>query len=55
MGADVDATHRELVGARGGIALRDRCGCVTLRVNGSHRIGRPGVDVWVALDFAADR
>lgn len=55
VGADYDATNQDLVGARGGIELRDRCGCVTLRANGSHRIGRPGVDVWVALDFAADR
>jgi hypothetical protein len=54
-GADVDATHEELVAARGGIELRDRCGCVTLRANGSQRIGREGVDVWVSLDFAADR
>lgn len=54
-GLDYDATNRELVGARGGLELRDRCGCLTLRLNGSHRIGRPGVDVWVALDFAADR
>lgn len=54
-GADYDATNQELVGARGGVEIRDRCGCLTLRVNGSHRIGRPGVDVWVALDFAADR
>jgi hypothetical protein len=54
-GADYDATNQELVGARGGIEIRDRCGCLTLRVNGSHRIGRPGVDVWVALDFAAGR
>lgn len=55
LGADMDESANELVGARGGIELRDRCGCVTLRANGSHRIGRPGVDVWVALDFAADR
>lgn len=54
-GLDYDATNRELVGARGGIEVHDRCGCLTLRVNGSHRIGRPGVDVWVALDFAANR
>jgi hypothetical protein len=38
-----------------GIELRDRCGCLTLRVMGAHRLGREGVDVWVALDFAADR
>jgi hypothetical protein len=55
IGADADATTQELVAARAGIELRDRCRCVTLRANGSHRIGREGVDVWIALDFAADR
>jgi hypothetical protein len=55
IGADGDATHRELVAARAGVELRDRCGCLTLRVMGAHRIGREGVDVWLALDFAADR
>jgi hypothetical protein len=55
VGVDADATAQELVAARGGIELRDRCNCVTLRANGSHRIGRNGVDVWIALDFSADR
>jgi len=55
VGADGDATHRELVAARAGVELRDRCGCLTLRVMGAHRLGREGVDVWLALDFAADR
>lgn len=54
-GADGDATRRELVAARAGVELRDRCGCLTLRVMGAHRLGREGVDVWLALDFAADR
>ncbi len=54
-GVDVDATHQELVAARAGLELRDRCNCVTLRANGAHRIGRDGVDVWIALDFTADR
>jgi hypothetical protein len=54
-GADGDLTHRELVAARAGLELRDRCGCLTLRVLGAHRLGREGVDVWLALDFAADR
>ena len=54
-GADGDATHRELVAARAGVELHDRCGCLTLRVLGSHRLAREGVDVWLALDFAADR
>ncbi|AKV02484.1 hypothetical protein AKJ09_09147 [Labilithrix luteola] len=53
--ADADATNAELVAARGAIELRDRCGCLTLRALAAHRIGRSGVDVWVALDFAADR
>jgi hypothetical protein len=55
IGADGDATRRELVAARAGIEIRDRCGCLTLRVMGAHRIGRDGVDVWLALDFAGDR
>lgn len=55
VGADGDATRRELVAARAGVELRDKCGCLTLRVQGSHRIGRDGVDVWLSLDFAADR
>lgn len=55
IGADGDATRKELVAARAGIELRDRCGCLTLRVMGAHRLGREGVDVWLALDFAADR
>lgn len=54
-GADGDATRRELLAARAGIELRDRCGCLTLRIMGAHRLGREGVDVWVALDFAGDR
>jgi hypothetical protein len=55
IGADGDVTRNELVGARAGVELRDRCGCLTLRGMGSHRIGRDGVDVWFALDFVADR
>lgn len=55
VGADADATTQELVAARGGIELRDRCDCVALRATGSHRIGRSGVDVWLALDFTAGR
>ena len=59
IGADGDAgtLHRSaaLVAARAGVEIRDRCGCLTLRVMGAHRVGRDGVDVWLALDFAADR
>ena len=55
VGADGDAVTNDLVAVRGGVELRDRCGCLTLRANASHRVGREGVDVWIALDFAADR
>lgn len=55
LGGDADAKEQEIVGARVGLELRDRCGCITLRSYGSHRLGRNGVDVWLALDFAADR
>ena len=52
VGADGDANAKELVAFRGGIDLKDRCGCVTLHANATHRIGREGVDVWLTLDFA---
>jgi hypothetical protein len=54
-GADGDATAVELVAARAGFELRDRCNCVTLRVAGSRRLGRDGFDAWLALDFATNR
>ena len=52
-GADVDLTAKVLVAARGGLELRDRCGCLVFRANVAHRIGRDGVDAWVTLDLAA--
>jgi hypothetical protein len=52
-GADGDLTAQVLVAARGGIELRDHCGCLVVRANGAHRIGRDGVDVWVTIDLAA--
>jgi hypothetical protein len=51
-GADVDITAQTLVAARGGIELRDACGCVVFRANAAHRIGREGVDAWVTVDLA---
>ncbi len=54
-GLDADLGAGELVAARGGLELRDRCQCVAFRAMGSHRLGRRGVDVWVALDFATNR
>ncbi len=49
-GADFDVERRELLGARGAIDLRDGCGCLVLRTQGSTRMGREGIDVWVTLD-----
>ena len=43
-GGDVDLSAGVLVAARGGVELRDRCGCVRVRATGAHRIGRDGVD-----------
>jgi hypothetical protein len=51
-GADVDLTARLLVAASGGLELRDRCGCLRVRATASHRIGREGVDAWLAIDLA---
>lgn len=51
VGADADLTARTLLGVRGSIDLRDTCGCVTLRVFGSERLGREGLDLWVALEL----
>lgn len=55
VGADGDAKAAELIAVKGGLELRDRCGCLAFRAAAAHRIGRSGVDVWVALDFVADR
>lgn len=54
-GADGDATAIELLDVVAGIELRDRCGCLGLRVTGSHRLGREGVDVWATIDVVPPR
>jgi hypothetical protein len=51
-GVDVDFTAQVLVAARGGIELRDHCGCILFRANAAHRLGRDGVDGWVTIDLA---
>ena len=51
-GVNVDLTAQVLVAARGGIELRDHCGCLRVRANAAHRIGRDGVDAWVTIDLA---
>jgi hypothetical protein len=49
-GADADLSLPELLAARGAIELRDRCGCLVVRVAGAHRFGRPGVDLGLTID-----
>jgi hypothetical protein len=51
-GADIDLASGTLVGARGGLELRDRCGCLVVRATAAHRIGRPGVDAGITIDLA---
>lgn len=53
-GGDGDLSARSLLGAFGGVELRDACQCLVLRTFGSHRIGREGVDVWLTLDVLGD-
>jgi hypothetical protein len=50
-GADVDVTGRELLGVRGSLGYRHRCGCLAAVAWAGHRIGRPGVDAWVTVDL----
>jgi hypothetical protein len=50
-GADVDLTAGDLVAAVGSLEIHDPCGCVVVRANAAHRIGRGGVDAWVAIDL----
>jgi hypothetical protein len=51
-GVDADLSEPLILAARGSVELRDRCECIALRVTGSRRIGRDGVDVWLAIDLA---
>jgi len=50
-GADVDFDARELVAAAFSLELHDPCNCVVVRATASHRIGRGGVDAWLAVDL----
>lgn len=53
-GADADLLAPTILGAFGGVELRDRCQCLVLRAFGSRRVGREGVDVWLTLDVLGD-
>ena len=46
---DYDPTSAELVDLGGSATLRDACGCATLRLAASHRVGRDGVDAALSL------
>jgi len=50
-GADVDLEADKLVAASGALEMHDPCNCVVLRATGAHRIGRPGIDVWISVDL----
>jgi len=50
-GLDYDATARELLGVRGTLAYRHRCGCLAVLTWVGHRVGRDGVDAWAAVDL----
>ncbi len=50
-GADVDFEVREIVAAVAALELHDPCNCVVVRATASHRIGRGGVDAWLAVDL----
>ncbi len=48
---DWDLTEGQLLAVRGSIAYRHPCGCLAALAWAGHRIGRDGLDAWVALDL----
>jgi hypothetical protein len=54
-GADIDLDAPALVDASAALEFHDPCNCVVLRAAGAHRVGRPGVDVWIAVDVPVMR
>ena len=51
-GVDWDFEGPLVTSAWATIELRDKCGCFRVRINGAHRLGREGVDVWLGIDLA---
>lgn len=51
-GADADVGRGNLVGGRGGVLYEHPCGCVTVSSWIGKRLGRDGVDAWLALNLA---
>ncbi|MBL8610604.1 MAG: hypothetical protein JNL38_24915 [Myxococcales bacterium] len=52
-GLDADVTTRALVAARGGVLLRDGCGCIAVSALVTQRVGREGIDAMLVLDLDA--
>jgi hypothetical protein len=50
-GADLDIDARKLVAALGALEFHDPCNCVVVRASVAHRIGRGGVDAWLAVEL----
>jgi hypothetical protein len=50
-GADLDLAARTLVAALGAVELHDPCNCVVVRATVAHRVGRDGIDAWLAVDL----
>lgn len=50
-GADTDLDTRTLVAALGALELHDPCDCVVVRASAAHRIGRGGLDAWLAVEL----
>jgi hypothetical protein len=51
-GAQADLVRRTLVASTGSVEIHDSCRCVVVRLTGSQRLGREGVDVWLSVDLA---
>lgn len=51
-GMDGDLSRRQWLGTRASIRWQDRCHCLVARAFVSERLGRPGLDAWVTVDFA---
>jgi len=50
-GADLDIDAREIVAAIGALDFHDPCNCVVVRASVARRIGRGGVDAWLAIEL----
>jgi hypothetical protein len=49
--ADVDPRASALLGVSATLSYRHPGGCGSIELGGARRVGRPGVDVWLALDL----